>query len=204
MPFQNSAETAVSDDGDYNRENIMLRPLILALAGILPWAGSAISAEPVANPTLLDHSMRRLHSNEVVNLRERYAGKALLIVNTASFCGFTGQFAKLEALHRAYKDRGLAVIGFPSDDFRQEANDETKTAEVCFVNYGVTFDMYSTIPVRGDDAHPLFRALAAQSAAPRWNFYKYVVDREGRVLGRFSSMVEPDAAELRDTIEKAL
>lgn len=182
----------------------MLRPLILAIAAALPWTGSTVAADQPANPTLLEHSMRRLHSNEEVMLRERYAGKALLIVNTASFCGFTGQFAKLEALHRSYKDRGLAVIGFPSDDFRQEADDESKTAEVCFVNYGVTFDMYSPIKVRGDNAHPLFRALAAQSAPPRWNFYKYVVDREGRVVGRFSSMVEPDSAELREAIEKVL
>lgn len=181
----------------------MLRSLILALLATLPWSAPNAAAGDAA-PSLLDHTMRRLHSNETVNLRERYAGKALLIVNTASFCGFTGQFAKLEALHREYKDRGLSVIGFPSDDFRQEAADESKTAEVCFVNYGVSFDMYAPISVRGDAAHPLFRALASQSAAPRWNFYKYLVDRQGRVVGRFSSMVEPDSAELRTAIEKTL
>lgn len=181
----------------------MLRSLIVALLATLPWSTPPAAASDAAT-ILLDHSMRRLHSNETINLRERYAGKPLLIVNTASFCGFTGQFAKLEALHREYKDRGLRVIGFPSDDFRQEADDESKTAEVCFVNYGVSFDMYAPIGVRGDNAHPLFRALASQSAAPRWNFYKYLVDRQGRVVGRFSSMVEPDSAELRTAIEKTL
>lgn len=181
----------------------MLRRLLLSVLAALPTA--TVAAPPGPQGTeLLNHTMRRLHSGEAVDLRARYAGKALLIVNTASFCGFTKQFAKLEALHKAYKDRGLVVVGFPSDDFRQEADDEGRTAEVCFVNYGVTFDMYSPIPVRGGDAHPLFRELARQSGAPRWNFYKYVVDRKGRVVAHFSSLVEPDAPELRAAIEKAL
>lgn len=179
----------------------MIRTLLVtALAGtLLP----ATAAGP-SDPAFLDHSLRRLHSDEVVNLRQRYAGQPLLVVNTASHCGFTGQFKGLEALHQQYKDRGLKVVGFPSDDFRQEAATESETAKVCFVNYGVSFDMYSPIRVSGEDAHPLFRELARQSQAPRWNFHKYVVDRNGKVIASFPSRIEPDSREVRAAIERAL
>jgi glutathione peroxidase len=96
------------------------------------------------------------------------------------------------------------VIGFSSDDFRQEAADEAETAKVCYVNYGVTFDMYAQVHVRGEDAHPLFRELARQSEAPGWNFYKYLVDREGKVVAAFPSGTAPDDKTLRAAIEKLL
>lgn len=157
-----------------------------------------------AGDALLGHELRRLHSPETVKL-ERYAGQPLLIVNTASHCGFTRQFKGLEAMHKEYADKGLKVLGFSSDDFNQEARDEAKAAEVCFVNFGVTFDMFATIPVRGEGAHPLFRELARQSGQqPQWNFHKYVVDRSGRVVAAFPSRVEPDASELRTAIEGVL
>jgi glutathione peroxidase len=117
---------------------------------------------------LLGHELRRLHSPEVVRL-DRYAGQPLLIVNTASHCGFTRQFKGLEAVHQQYADKGLKVLGFSSDDFNQEAKDEAKAAEVCFVNFGVTFDMFATIPVKGEGAHPLFRELARQSSTSTWS-----------------------------------
>jgi len=99
----------------------------------------------------------------------------------------------------------LEVLGVPSDDFFQEADDEAETAEVCYVNYGVTFTMTQTQPVRGRNATPLFRELAEQAGkAPRWNFYKYVVDREGRVVEHFSSKVTPDDPRLIAAVEKAL
>lgn len=167
---------------------------------------SFILTSPVfANPdALYDHELRRLHSSEVVDLRERLAGKPLLIVNTASHCGFTGQFSGLEALHQTYSAAGLRVVGFPSNDFRQEAADEAATAEVCFVNYGVTFDMFAPIAVRGSNAHPIFQELARQSQAPRWNFYKYLVSPEGVVVDVFSSMTGPDSPRLRAAIESLL
>nr|WP_246265163.1 glutathione peroxidase [Aromatoleum diolicum] len=164
----------------------------------------ALAVEPASGPAFLDHSMRRLHSDEVLNLRQRYAGSPLLVVNTASHCGYTGQFKGLETLHRQYKDRGLKVVGFPSNDFRQEAAEEAEAAKVCFVNYGVSFDMFAPISVRGKDAHPVFRELARQSEAPRWNFHKYVIDSHGRVVATFPSQVEPDAPEVRAAIERAL
>lgn len=165
---------------------------------------AAVSAEPPDTAALFDHELRRLHSPEVVNLRERFAGQPMLVINTASHCGFTGQFSGLEELHQRYRDAGLKVVGFPSNDFNQEAADEAVTASVCFENFGVSFDMFAPVSVRGDSAHPIFRELARQSKPPRWNFYKYVVDREGRVVASFSSMVGPGSRELRRAIESVL
>lgn len=164
---------------------------------------TATAAEPDTD-ALYNHQLQRLHSSEVVDLRH-FAGKPILIINTASFCGFTGQFEGLEALHQAYKDQGLIVLGFPSDDFNQEAKDEAKSAEVCFVNYGVTFNMFRPVHIKGDKAHPIFREIARQSGnPPRWNFYKYVIDKNGQVTDTFSSMTAPDSAKLKAAIEQVL
>jgi glutathione peroxidase len=153
---------------------------------------------------LLDHQLRRLHANETVDLKAAYQGKPLLFVNTASHCGFTGQFEGLEALHQRYKDRGLILAGFPSNSFRQEADDEAETAKVCFYNFGVSFDMYAPISVRGSDAHPIFAELARQSRAPRWNFYKYLIDQNGRVVEVFPSTTSPDSKRVEQAIEALL
>ncbi|THF66300.1 glutathione peroxidase [Pseudothauera nasutitermitis] len=178
--------------------HLFILPLLLLLASL------PASAEPGGPAALFDHTMRRLHSPETVDLRASYAGQPLLIVNTASHCGFTDQFGDLETIHQTYRERGLKVIGFPSNDFRQEADDEADTARVCFVNFGVSFDMFAPIHVRGDDAHPIFRELARQSSAPRWNFHKYVVDREGRVVGAFPARTSPTSREVREAIESVL
>lgn len=155
-------------------------------------------------PVLLQGELPQLRSDQSINLCERFAGKPLLVVNTASFCGFTKQFTGLEALYQRYKDQGLNVLGVPSDDFRQEADSSAETAKVCYVNYGVTFSMADAQAVRGHDAIPLFQELAKQSRAPRWNFYKYVVDAKGNVLASFSSLTKPDDPELIAAIEKAI
>jgi len=176
-----------------------LAPALL-FATLAPGAGAADDA----TARLYDHSLRRLHAEESVRLADRYAGQPVLVVNTASHCGFTRQFRELEAVHQRFKERGLKVAGFPSDDFRQEAADEAETAEVCFQNFGVTFDMYAPIQVTGTEAHPLFREIARQSAAPEWNFHKYVIDRNGRVVAAFGSRTRPDAPEVIAAIEKAL
>lgn len=126
-----------------------------------------------------------------------------MIVNTASFCGFAPQFKGLEALNQRFKGQGLEVIGVPSDDFKQESKDGEETAKVCYVNYGVTFTMTEPQKVRGDDATHLFKVLADQSNAPKWNFYKYVVDRQGKVIASFSSLTKPDSPELVEAIEKS-
>lgn len=171
-------------------------------AGVL--ASANLLAESPDTGAMFDHELRRLHSDETVNLKEVLGGHPLLLVNTASRCGFTGQFEGLEALHREFAESGLRVAGFPSNDFQQELDDEAEVAEVCRINFGVTFDMFAPVHVRGDAAHPLFRELAAQSEAPGWNFHKYVVDRDGQVVATFPSRVRPDDPELREAIESVL
>jgi len=152
----------------------------------------------------LRYTIRRLHSQVRLDLCELTAGKPLLIVNTASHCGFTPQFKGLEAIYKKYQSQGLVVLGFPSDDFFQEEDEEKDTAKVCFVNYGVTFPMMKTINVRGSDAHPIFKHLADKTTSPKWNFYKYLVSRDGKHIKHFNSRVTPDDAEFIQAIEAAL
>ncbi|MCL4410249.1 MAG: glutathione peroxidase [Firmicutes bacterium] len=153
----------------------------------------------------LDRSLRALHSNNEHDLCELSKGKVVMVVNTASQCGFTGQFADLEELHKTYQDQGLLILGFPSDSFRQEFADEEDTAEVCFRNFGVSFPMMATTSVRGDDANPLFAALRdATGQEPRWNFHKYVISADGKTISSFGSRVNPTASEIVDVIEAAI
>ena len=167
---------------------------------------SAIAATPAAQacPAFLNQEFRKLHSSQSVNLCKAFAGKPMLIVNTASHCGYTPQFKGLEAVHEKYKGRGLVVVGFPSNDFNQEAKDEAKTADTCFVNYGVTFTMLAPQPVKGAQANAVFKELARQTQEPQWNFNKYLVAADGKVVKHFDSDVEPDSQELNDAIAKLL
>lgn len=163
----------------------------------------ALPAAGLANcPDWLNHSMKRLHSSETVNLCEQFAGKPILIVNTASHCGFTPQFTALEAMYQKYSNQGVGFLGVPSNSFFQEASSEEKAADVCYLNYGVSFTMLSPVDVTGRDAHPLYKELARQSAGPKWNFYKYVVDADGRVAGRFSSTVKPDDPKITGLLDQ--
>ena len=174
---------------------IAMPVLLLACAGSV-WAADC--------PSLLEGSLPKLRAKESIDLCKQFAGKPLLIVNTASFCGFAPQFEGLEALNQRFKGQGLEVIGVPSNDFKQEAKDGEETAKVCYVNYGVTFTMTEPQKVRGDDATHLFKVLAEQSSTPKWNFYKYVVDRQGKVIADFSSLTKPDSPELIEAVEQAL
>jgi glutathione peroxidase len=155
-------------------------------------------------PAYLNQSMKKLHSEKSVNLCQAYAGKSLLIVNTASYCGYTPQFKGFEKLHQQYKDKGLVVLGFASNDFNQEAKDDKEIANVCFINYGVTFDMFAPIKVSGESAHPLFRTLASQSSQPAWNFNKYLVNADGKVVKYFDSNVTPDSVAMKQAIDQLL
>lgn len=179
-----------------------MKKILSGLCGLL-LCQPLLAATP-DTAALYDQQLPRLHSSETLDMQQ-FSGHPMLVINTASFCGFTGQFEGLEALHQSYKDQGLRVVGFPSNDFRQEAKDEEKAAEVCFVNFGVTFDMAQPIAVRGKDAHPIFKELARQSGkAPRWNFYKYVLNKEGEVTAVFGSRTKPDDAKLKAAIEAVL
>lgn len=179
----------------------MLKRWLAVPALLMAFTGLAQAADC---PELLQGSLPKLRAKESIDLCQRYAGKPLVVVNTASFCGFAPQFKGLEALYQRYKGQGLEVLGVPSNDFKQESKDGAETAKVCYVNYGVTFTMTEPQPVRGDDATHLFKILAKQSSAPKWNFYKYVVDRQGTVIANFSSLTKPDNPEFIEAVEKAI
>jgi glutathione peroxidase len=176
----------------------LIKPLFAIASIVLAQMASA------ACPEYMQGEYRKLHSKDMVNVCELMDGKTVLVVNTASHCGFTSQFKGLEALHKKYKDQGLVVVGFASDDFKQEDADEEKAAEICYLNYGVTFTMLSPTQVTGDSANALFKALAEQSEQPKWNFNKYLLGKDGKVIKHFGSRVKPDSAELAKAIEQQL
>lgn len=180
-----------------------------AMAG-LPLAGQAqtstrTSASMPACPPLLQHSFLRLQDEKPQSLCQ-YAGRALLVVNTASYCGYTGQYAGLEALHRRYQARGLVVLGFPSNDFgRQEPGSNQAIADFCENTFGVQFPMFSKTVVVGKDAHPLFQQLAQRSGErPAWNFHKYLITPDGQTARSFPSAMAPDHPAIVREIEKIL
>lgn len=173
---------------------------LLALACFIA-AGSA----QAACDSPLDFEARKLHSNDQINFCEQFDNKLLLVVNTASECGFTPQFEELETLYQKYKDKNFAIVGFPSDDFNQEHKDEEKTASVCYLNYGVTFPMVATSPVKGDSANAFYQALIAKAGqAPNWNFNKYLVTPDFKTVKHFGSRVTPLNSELESTIAAML
>lgn len=135
----------------------------------------------------------------------QYAGKVVLVVNTASFCGFTPQYKGLEALDSKYRARGLVVLGFPSNDFAQESGSNKEIADFCESTFGVKFPMFAKSSVRGANANPLFKQLAlASGTTPKWNFYKYLIGRDGKVVQAWSSMTAPDESAFVKVIESQL
>ena len=178
----------------------------LLLSGILLWAAlgsSSVLAAPVC-PASLNITLPRLQDEKPQSLCQ-YEGKVILVVNTASYCGFTYQYKALEAVHAKYQPEGLVVLGFPSNDFAQEKGSDKEIAEFCENTFGVKFPMFSASHVKGDQANPFFKSLFAQGATPpRWNFYKYLVGRDGKLIDSYNSTVEPDGKSLTNAIEKAL
>ncbi len=179
-----------------------LRAAGLTTVLVLLSAGAAVAGGQC--PAFLNHDFQKLHSPERVNLCKSFAGKPLLLVNTASHCGYTPQFTGLEALNQKYAARGLVVVGFPSNDFNQEASNEAETAQVCYENFGVRFTMLAPSPVAGPAANPVFRELARQTRQPDWNFNKYLVRADGTVVAHFDSGATPDSPELGAAIERLL
>ncbi|NVK42920.1 MAG: glutathione peroxidase [Oceanospirillaceae bacterium] len=157
-------------------------------------------------PELLNHDLRKLASEEEVNLCEAYRGKVLLVVNTASKCGFTDQYEGLEALYADYQSDGLVVLGFPSNDFAgQEPGTEAEIQNFCRSTYSVRFPMFAKTVVRGEATSPFWRDLAdASGSPPKWNFNKYLIDRNGHFVAAFGSRTEPDDPELMDRIRDLL
>jgi glutathione peroxidase len=178
--------------------------LALPAAAQAPSPAAAGPAADAACPPLLRHTFPRLQDEKPQSLCQ-YRGKVLLVVNTASFCGFTPQYEGLEKLHARYKDRGLVVLGFPSNDFAQEASTNKEIADFCENTFGVKFPMFGKTAVRGSDANPLFRELAAQTGrAPLWNFHKYLIGRDGKAVASYTSLTRPDDAALLKTLEQQL
>ena len=171
----------------------------------LPVAVHATEAAPAACPALLQKTFKRLQDDAPQNLCQ-YAGKVLLVVNTASYCGFTPQYEGLEKLYANYNAQGLVVLGFPSNDFGQQEPGKGKDiADFCYNTYGVKFPMFEKSVVTGKNANPLFLDLAkAGGGAPRWNFYKYLVGRDGKLIDSYSSMTAPDSGSLVSDVKKAL
>lgn len=163
-------------------------------------------AEPARAQTAFDFAFTSIEG-EVLPL-SRYAGKALLVVNTASFCGFTKQYAALQELWARYRDRGLVVLGVPSNDFGgQEPGSSEEIKEFCEVNFGIDFPLSEKVAVRSPGAHPFYvwaRDRLGAEAAPRWNFHKYLVDPEGRLVAWFPSAAEQNSDAILSAIDKTL
>ena len=178
---------------------VLTAPLAPALAAAPPTVTNA-----TACPALLKHNFLRLQDEKPQDLCQ-YSGKVVVVVNTASFCGFTPQYQGLEALYSQFKDKGLVVLGFPSNDFSQESGSNKEIADFCASTFGVKFPMFTKTNVTGKQANPLFKQLAAKTGtAPSWNFYKYVIGRDGQSVVSFNSMADPKGREFLNEIGKQL
>ena len=179
-----------------------------AVTAALLLSAQHATAQPAAAagcPAILQQKFNRLQDEAPQNLCQ-YAGKVTLVVNTASYCGFTNQYEGLEALHAKYQAQGLVVLGFPSNDFgKQEPGSSQQIADLCFNTYGVKFPMFSKTVVAGAGRNAFYAALAkATGQTPQWNFHKYLIDRSGKVVTSFDSAVNPSDKNLVVAIEKAI
>ena len=167
--------------------------------GILPVAGAAEC------PPLLNHSFASLQDGKPMPLCQ-YAGKVILVVNTASYCGFTSQYDGLEKLYARLKDKGLVVLGFPSNDFgEQEPGSEKEIADFCRLTYGVEFPMVGKTVVKGKDANPFYVKLAQiTDSKPKWNFHKYLINRDASQVIAYTSFTKPDDKDLLKKIDEFL
>lgn len=165
---------------------------------------AALTKSPATCPALLKHSFKRLQDEAPQDLCQ-YAGKVVLVVNTASYCGYTKQYEGLEKIFAKYGGRGFVVLGFPSNDFNQESSNAKEIADLCFNTYGVKFPMFATTSVKGPQANPLHASLIKLTGQePKWNFNKYLIGRDGKVIEYFPSKVAPEDKQLTSKIEAAL
>jgi len=184
---------------------LALSATVVALAVAAPALAAAPSADDGACPARLNYTFNRLHTGKPESLCQ-FRGKVLLIVNTASYCGYTHQYEGLEALYRRYKSRGLVVVGFPSNDFGgQEPGSNQEIAEFCRLTYGVQFPMFEKTSVSSLKSNPLYATLLTRTGqTPEWNFHKYLVDRNGNRVESFRSKIEPNDDALITALEKLL
>ena len=172
----------------------------------LGFSGTSIATPETACPETLNFSKRTLAGKKDLNLCKEYLGKVVVVVNTASKCGYTYQYEGLEALYRKYKDKGLVVVGFPSNDFGgQEPGTEKQIQDFCRLTYGVEFPMFEKTNVSKYNAGPIYKTLARISGEyPQWNFHKYILDRNGKLVASFNSKVEPQGNKMLNTIKELL
>lgn len=165
----------------------------------------AQATTPASCPAILQHKFKRLQDDAEQDLCQ-YEGKVILVVNTASYCGFTKQYKGLEALYAKYADKGLVVLGFPSNDFgKQEPGSAKEIADFCYNTYGVKFPMFAKSSVQGENTNPLYvELIKTTKTTPQWNFYKYLIDRKGNVVKSYPSRITPEDKALVSAIEKAL
>jgi glutathione peroxidase len=165
----------------------------------------AAAPAPASCPAVLQQTFKRLQDEAPQNLCQ-YAGKVVLVVNTASYCGFTNQYQGLEQLYAKYSAQGLVVLGFPSNDFgKQEPGSSKEIADFCYNTYGVKFPMFAKSSVKGEQANPLHANLIKLTGKePAWNFTKYLIDRSGKMVDHFPSKIEPNDKQLVAKIEKEL
>ena len=196
-----------------NSRRLYLLSWALLASAFAPWTalhaaesvnGAASGAAQTTCPRVLQHTVLRLQDEKPQALCQ-YAGQVVIVVNTASFCGFTPQYKGLEALHAKYKDRGLVVLGFPSNDFSQEPDSNAKIADFCENTFGVKFPMFTKTVVTGPEAAPFYKQLAELTGKkPSWNFFKYLIGRDGKVVDTFGSMTNPSNRSVVSAIEKSL
>ena len=187
--------------------SIILSTVLLMLNGmLLPTPPAASIRTAGGDPKLYSFTMKTIDGKE--RSLASYRGKVLLIVNVASKCGYTSQYADLEKLYEQYHEKGFEILGFPANDFlRQEPGSDTQIKEFCSTMYGVTFDMFSKISVKGSEQHPLYQYLTEESSVPgavKWNFQKYLVNRKGEVVTKFSPGTEPMDDEVVKIVEQLL
>lgn len=182
--------------------------LVSALFSMTANATETSTTKPLSNPgcaKLLNEAFPRLQDDQPQSLCQ-YAGKVILVVNTASYCGFTRQYDGLERLYERYKNDGFVILGFPSNDFgQQEPESNKKIADFCRNTYGIKFPMFAKSNVRGSEANPLFQALTKQTGeAPGWNFHKYLIGRDGKTIQSFGSQITPESLTMTNAIVEQL
>ncbi len=202
-----------------NVTRLFIKPVVIAalLSGAIAIAAPKVRGNEMSStnqpaipaskvcPDLLKGTYPKLQDDTPQSLCQ-YTGQVVLVVNTASYCGFTRQYDGLERLYERYKSQGLVILGFPSNDFgQQEPDNNQKIADFCRNTYGIKFPMFAKSSVKGSNANPLFKQLAKQTSdAPSWNFHKYLISRDGRQVLSFGSQIAPESKTMTDAIEQML
>jgi glutathione peroxidase len=184
----------------------MVKPGLVKLAGILTLAVGLLTGGAAMAKNAHDFSFESIDGGPLP--LAQYKGKAVLVVNTASFCGFTPQYEGLESIYKQYRGKGLVVLGVPANNFGgQEPGTNAEIKQFCESKYDVDFPLAAKVSVKGDDAHPFYKwavEILGENKAPKWNFHKYLIDAKGDLVASFPTRVVPDAPEIKEAVDKAI